>query len=339
MSEKNLSIKQIAELAGVSVATISRVINQKGGYTPETEQKVMSVIKENQYVPNQVAKGLRTSMTQVIGLIVPDIVNEFFAKMVLDIQMELFQYGYLTMVCNVNENEKLEHELVKALLAQNISGLILISGRTRKMQAAGIPTIYVDRRPGEDMDHENIVVVESDNLEGGYLATKELIECGCKNIGFITDVIGESSKIERYAGYCKAMMEAKLQINPALTLQVQNVTVEDAKEAVLHGLDKGMEADGMVCATDLLAIGAILAMQSRGYKVPEDIKITGFDDISIASLFQPTITTVHQYYDLMAKRVSKLMIDLIDGNVIEEEHQFVPVTLMKRESTGNGAAE
>lgn len=335
MDGKKLSIKQIAELAGVSVATISRVMNQKGGYTTETEQKVLSVIKEHHYIPNLVAKGLRTNMTRIIGLIVPDIVNEFFAKMVLDIQMELFQYGYLTMVCNVNESDKLEHQLVKALVAQNISGLILISGRTRKMTVKNLPTIYIDRRPNEEEIQDNMVIIESDNVSGGYLATKELIDCKCKKIGFITDYIGESSKITRYEGYCKAIMEAKLSINPSLTLKVETVSVEDAFNVVIKGMDMGLEVDGIVCSTDLLAIGAILALKSRGYRVPEDIKVTGFDDVSIASLFQPSITTIHQYSDKMAKLVSDLMVELIDGNVIEEKHRIVPVTLVKRESTRN----
>lgn len=335
MDEKKLSIKQIAELAGVSVATISRVMNQKGGYTQDTEKKVLSVIKENHYVPNQVAKGLRTNMTRIIGLIVPDIVNEFFAKMVLDIQMELFQCGYLTMVCNVNESDELEHQLVKALVAQNISGLILISGRTRNMTVNHLPTIYIDRRPNEEILQDNMVVVESDNVNGGYYATKELIDCGCKKIGFITDYLGESSKITRYEGYCKAIMEAKLSINPSLTLKVKIVSVEDAFNTVIKGLDSGLEFDGIVCSTDLLAIGAVLAMKSRDYRVPEDVKVTGFDDVSMASLFQPSITTIHQYSDQMAKLVSELMVDLIDGNVIEEKHRIVPVTLIRRDSTRN----
>lgn len=333
MEAKKLSIKQIAELSGVSVATISRVMNQKGGYTPETEQKVLSIIKENHYIPNLVAKGLRTNKTKIIGLIVPDIVNEFFARLVLDIQMELFKRGYLTMVCNVNESDELEHQLVKALIAQNISGLILISGRTRQITANNIPTIYIDRRPKEDVLLHNMVVIESDNVRGGYLAASELIECGCKKIGFITDLIGESSKSSRYEGYCRAIMEAKLSINPSLILKVKSVSVEDAYDAVSKGLEAGLEVDGIVCSTDMIAIGTILALTNKGYRVPEDIKITGFDDISATSLFRPSITTVHQYCDKMAKLASDLIVDLINGKTIEKKSRIVPVTLIKRDST------
>ncbi len=334
MGEKKISIKQIAKLAGVSVATISRVMNQKGGYTPDTEKKVLSVIKENQYIPNLVAKGLRTNNTRIIGLIVPDIVNEFFAKLVLYIQMELFQYGYLTMVCNVNESGNLERQLVKALVAQNISGLILISGRTRKMTVNSLPTIYIDRRPNEEELQDNLVIIESDNVSGGYLATKELINCGCKKIAFITDAIGESSKIARYEGYCRAIMESRLPLNPTLTLKVENVSIEDAFNVVVNGLDAKLEFDGIFCSTDMLGIGAILALKSRGFDVPKDIKITGFDDISMSSLFQPSITTIHQHSDKMAKLASDLIIDLINGIVIEEKHRMVPISLVQRNSTG-----
>lgn len=333
MNNENLSIKQIAEIAGVSVATISRVMNQKGGYTPETEKKVLSVIKENHYTPNLVAKGLRTNKTKVIGLIVPDIVNEFFAKLVLNIQMELFQRGYLTMVCNINESDKLERQLVKALVAQNISGLILISGRTRKMEVNNLPIVYIDRRPNEDELQNNTVIIESDNVSGGYLATKELIDCGCKKIAFITDTIGESSKIARYEGYCKAIIEAKLPLNATLIFKVETVSVDDAFNVISNGIDARLEFDGIVCSTDVLSIGAILAIKSRGLEVPKDVKVTGFDDISMACLFQPSITTIHQYSNKMAKLVSDLIIDLIDGVNIEVNHQVVPVSLVQRDST------
>lgn len=333
MSERKMSIKKIAELAGVSVATISRVMNQKGGYTSETEQKVWNTVQENHYIPNMVAKGLRTNKTKIIGLIVPDIANEFFAKLVLNIQMELFKYEYLTMVCNINESENLERQLVKALVGQNISGLILISGRTRKMTVNDLPTIYIDRRPNEEENQDNMVIIESDNISGGYLATKELIDCGCKKIGFITDVLGESSKITRYEGYCRAIMEAKLPLNPSLTFRVETVSLDDAYTAVTQAIKEKLDFDGLVCSTDILAIGAILAIKNKGFKVPEDIKITGFDDISISNLFQPSITTIHQYSDEMAKLVSTLMVDLINGKTIEDKHRIVPVSLIQREST------
>ncbi len=334
MNQK-LQIKQIAEMAGVSVATISRVINNKGGYSAETEKKVLKVIKDNNYFPNQVAKGLRTNNTNVIGLIVPDIVNEYFAKMVLSIQMELFKVGYLTVVCNVNENDKLEYELVNSLITQNVSGIILISGRAN-MKTNGIPTIYVDRHPIEDALENNFVIIESDNVHGGYLATCELISSGCKKIAFITDCIGESSKKSRYKGYKKALSENNIDINYQMLLQVKNVTIDDSYKEVTKAIDNNLDVDGIVCTTDIIAIGAILALKDRGKKVPEDIKITGFDNISMTKLFEPSITTVNQFHKNIAKEVSHLILELIAGKSIEEKHRIIPIELIKRKSSKKG---
>lgn len=330
---KNLSIKQVAQLAGVSVATISRVINQNGGYSVETERKVKQVIKEHNYVPNSVAKGLRTSKTPIVGIIVPDIANEYYAKIVLNLQIELFEYNYLTMVCNVNESNDLERKHIRALVAQNVSGIILISVTNDHTDTQNIPTVYLDRRPSKDPKRNSQVFVESDNCQGGYLATKELIDKGCRRIAFITDILGQSSKIDRYEGYCKAMTQAGLLIDPAMVMNVRTVSIDDAFKITTQNMEIGLKFDGIVCTTDLIAIGAILAVKAFGKKVPEDIMVTGFDDISITALFEPSVTTIHQHGHKMAKLAAKLMIDLINDKEIQNKHCIMPVDLIKRQST------
>lgn len=330
---KNISIKHIAKLAGVSVATVSRVMNQNGGYSLETEKKVQTIIKDNHYTPNLVAKGLRTNKTSIIGIIVPDIANEFFAKLVLDIQIALFDYDYLTMVCNVNESASLEQKHIRALAAQNVSGIILISGTANYLDLQNIPTVYIDRKPKDEEHQKNIVIVESDNRLGGYLATKELINSGCKKIAFITDMMSESSKIGRYEGYCKAMLEAGISIDPLLIMRVATVSIDDAFGVTTQCFRDGLEFDGIVCTTDMIAIGAILAVKATGRKVPEDIKVTGFDNVSVASIFSPSITTIHQHGDKMAGVVAQLMMSLIEKKTIENMHHVIPVHLIKRQST------
>jgi len=330
--KKNLSISEFAKLCNVSTATISRVMNHKGGYSKETEIRILDAIEKYNFTPNLVAKGLRTKKTPIIGVIVPDIVNTFYSKMVLELQMALFQAGYLTMVCNVNESEELEKQEVLALLAQNISGLILISGRTRKTDITGVPVIYIDRVPSEE-EKEEFIVIESDNLSGGYMVTQELINNGCKRIAFMTDKIGESTKTKRYEGYCKAILEAGLFLDPSMTLRVNSVVISEGERVVKKAIDEGIRVDGIVCATDNLAIGAILGAKERGLRVPEDIKVTGFDDVEIASLFTPALTTVHQYNDEMAKAAAEKMIALLSENTIEERHILIPVILVPRESS------
>jgi len=331
--KKNLSIKEIAELAGVSVATISRVMNGNGGYSAETEKKVLDVIEKHQYVPNLVAKGLRTSKTPIVGIIIPDIVNEFYSKLVLHLQMVLFEEGYLTTICNTNESIKLETQHVQALIAQNVSGLILVSGSSyiSRPEYAKVPTVYIDRRP-QKWDRD-IIYVESDNVQGGYMAAKELLDCGCQRIAFITDMLGQSSKTSRYEGYCKALAEAGIQVDPSFIMQVKNAKVEDAHSLVKGVLMQGMQFDGIMCTTDVIAIGAILAVKELGLLVPEDIKITGFDDVSATTIIEPNVTTVHQHVNRMTEVVARLLIELIEGKQPDEQSHCIPVTLVKREST------
>jgi len=331
--KKNLSIKEIAELAGVSVATISRVMNQNGGYSAQTEQKVLDVVEKYQYVPNLVAKGLRTNKTPIIGIIIPDIINEFYSRLVLQLQMLLFEAGYLTTICNTNESSELEYQHVQALIAQNVSGLILVSGSSYNSRPdfATVPTVYIDRRPQKWED--DIIYVESDNVQGGYEATKELIDCGCGRIAFVTDMLSESSKTSRYEGYCKALAEAGIPIDPSFIMRVENVKIKDAQALISKSLNQGMQFDGIMCATDIIAIGAIWAIQEAGLTVPDDIKVTGFDDVSAAVINDPTITTIRQHIDEMTKVVAELLIELLKGTSPKKQSCCIPVTLVKRAST------
>ena len=331
--KKKLSIKEIAEIAGVSVATISRVMNQNGGYSAETEQKVWEVVKAHDFVPNLMAKGLRTNKTPMVGIIIPDIVNEFYSKLVLQLQMILFEAGYLTTICNTNESSELEQQHVQALFAQNVSGLILISGSSYNERAeyARVPTVYIDRRP-QQWD-KGIIYVESDNVQGGYEATKELLDCGCKRIAFMTDMLCESSKTYRYEGYCKALAEAEIPVDPSFVMRVEQVKIEAAKEVVTAALKRKMKFDGIMCTTDMLAIGSIIAIREAGLQIPRDIKITGFDDVSATTIMNPTVTTVHQHSNQMTEAVAEILIGLMEGEMIEKQRYCIPITLLKREST------
>lgn len=126
--EKRISIKDIADMAGVSIATVSRVINQNGRYSKETEECVKKIMEEYDFHPNQLARGLRVSTVKVIGILIPDITNEFFANITLELQNLLMEYGYLTLICSNNENTRLENEQMDMLLGQRVSGIIYVGG-------------------------------------------------------------------------------------------------------------------------------------------------------------------------------------------------------------------
>ena len=229
----NLSIKDIARMAGVSIATVSRVINKNGKVAKETEKKILKVMEENNYVPNLFAKGIRTRKSTIIGIIVPDISNEFFSEIAQKVQMLFFEKGYASIICNTNEDYRIENQCLDMLQAQQVAGIIHIVSSTRKRKKAiPMPTVYIDREPMY-LEGEEVVVVESDNVEGGYQATTEMIENGCKNVICISPEHNVSTHKNRYLGYRKAMDEAGLKSKLIKTGKISQIDgYEKAKKYI-----------------------------------------------------------------------------------------------------------
>lgn len=333
MTKKGLSIKQISELSGVSTATVSRVINHNGRFSKETEERVLGVIEQCQYVPNMVARGLRRSASQIVGVIVPDITNEFFARIVLKIQIQLFEHNFSAVICNTNENEQLEISHLQFLKAQNVSGIIFISGNPSHVQPSGsLPTVFIDRRP-QDVRARDTIIIESDNVRGGYLAGRALAETGASHIATIMDSRMHTAGETRFAGWKQAMDEVGLPIDPALQMRVREVGFSAAYESVTALLREGRTFDALFCGTDWLAMGALAALHERGVHVPADVKVVGFDDVSIATFSSKPITTIHQDAERMGELAVELLLKRMEGEKIEEPHRVLAVQLVKRATT------
>ena len=330
---KGLSIKQISELSGVSTATVSRVINHNGRFSKETEERVLSVIEQYQYVPNMVARGLRRNASAIVGVIVPDITNEFFARIVLKIQMALFERNFSAVICNTNENEQLEISHLQFLRAQNVSGLIFISGNPSHTQPGeSLPTVFIDRRP-QDVRQKDTIIIESDNVRGGYLAGKALLDSGARRIATIMDSRMHTAGETRYHGFQTAMREGGAPVLPALQIRVPEVGFQAAYECIHRLMDAGERFDGLFCGTDWLAMGALAALHERGVHVPSDVKVVGFDDVSIATFSSKPITTIHQDADRMGEMAVELLFKRMDGEKIEDAHRVLDVRLIQRATT------
>lgn len=333
MTMKGLSIKQISELSGVSTATVSRVINHNGRFSKETEERVLRVIEQCQYVPNMVARGLRRSSSQIVGIIVPDITNEFFARIVLKIQMQLFERNFSAVICNTNENEQLEISHLQFLKAQNVSGLIFISGNPSHVQPSGsLPTVFIDRRP-QDVKTKDTIIIESDNVRGGYLAGRKLAASGARRIATIMDSRMHTAGETRFAGWKQAMDEAGVAIDPALQMRVAQVGFSAAYESVKALWKGGCTFDALFCGTDWLAMGALAALHERGVHVPADVKVVGFDDVSIATFSSKPITTIHQDAEHMGELAVELLLRRMEGEKIAEPHRVLDVRLIERATT------
>lgn len=328
--QEKISIKKISEIAGVSVATVSRVINGNGRFSAETEQRVLQIIKEYNYRPNMIAKGLRTNVSKSVGIIIPDITNEFFSSIVRELEMLLFQRGYTAFICNTDESEEIENKYYSALCSKGVDGLIYLSGKVSKDgHLSKVPTIFIDR--SIQMEQKNIVI-ESDNYQGGILATQELLSKGCRRIVLIRDERQISTIQDRYRGYRAALEAAGIELLDELILRVYPISYQAAKDGLKTWIREGRHFDGIFATTDWMALGAIDALREAGFQIPNQVKVVGFDNISISRFSALPITTISQDFRKMAEEAVELLIRMMSGESPEIRTYHTPVTLVRRES-------
>ncbi len=294
----------------------------------------MSIIKQHDYVPNLIAKGLRTNQIQTIGIIVPDITNEFFSRLTLSTQNALFQASYSAFICNTNEKRSTEKRHLDLMRAQNISGIIFICSESVYGNVYDdIPKVYVDRVPLNILNTESYYFVESDNYEGGYMATTELLDNDCKKIIFLFEKRDISPKVSRYKGAVDALKARGIEATDDMFVYAENITYFDAYDIVNRLIDDKVEFDGLFCYTDILAMGAINALNNRGIKVPEEVKIVGFDDISLAKFNTPGITTIHQPAEEMGETAAQIMLKILKKEPIAQKRFVLPVEMVRRGTT------
>ena len=332
MNNKRLLIKDIAAMSGVSIATVSRVINGTGHCSSATTERVMAIVNATGFKPNLVARGLRVNQMNIIGVIVPDITNEFFARLVNEIQKELFLSSYQVFICNTNEDIITEGHYFEALKSQNVAGIISAGAGYAENISSIIPTAFIDRSPSfNQTSHNNYFMVESDNTLGGRLATERLIKRGCKKIIMFTDSRRPSSQQDRINGYIEAHGTEGIPLKTSNIINLDEINYTSAYKKTIELLDEGMEFDGIFASTDWLAMGAYAALTNRGIRVPEDVKLVGFDDISAAQYNAKPITTIRQDMSAISKAAVSELLNRISGTEPNVNKKVtIPVTLIVR---------
>ncbi|ONI39794.1 hypothetical protein AN639_10550 [Candidatus Epulonipiscium fishelsonii] len=323
---KNYSIKEIAKLANVSSATVSRVINNSSYVEEEKRQRVIKVIQETNYIPNKVARSLFKHSSQIIGYIVPSITNPFFNELGRYIEQIAYQSNYHIILCNSNNNYEAELEYIRNLQAMNVDGLILTTTNTNLKYKTTMPVISIDR--GFDYEN-NLVSIRSDHYTSGYLAAEHLYETGCKNMVFLGPFNTISTAKLRLQGYQAFCIENQLE---ARSLEC-GYEFEDGLKAMEILLKKYKNCDGIVCANDIVAIACYKILYNNNLKVPYDIKLIGYDNILSSEQVTPSLTTIEQPIEEIAKNAMKYMIDIIEKKEIVQKNIVLPVKLIKRETT------
>ena len=308
-----ITIKDIARQAGVSVATVSYVVNKSRWVSPELTERVLKAIEQQGYSPNAVARSLRQKRTKTIGLIVPDSSNPFFAEIAKGVEDAGFEAGYSVILCN--SNASLDRELVYLDLLQSkrVEGIIFIAttaqvNQIRPIVNSGIPVVIFYRDiPGLEVDTFRI-----DNLKAGYLATRHLIELGHRKIACIQPASPVTPSSERVEGYKQALSEAGLSWNDQLMPRGDN-RVSGGKAAAQKLADSGLSFSAIFSANDAMAIGAMRTLRDLGYQIPLNVSIVGVDDIILASYTEPPLTTVAQPKYEAGCQAIEFLIDRIEG--------------------------
>lgn len=333
MTDRRVSIKDIAREAGVSIATVSRVINGKGRYSSETEEKVWKVIKDLDYVQNTMAKTLKTNQSNLVGIIVPDITNEFFSRIIQAMQEALLDRGYAAFICNTNEDKAVEQVQLNMLQSMNVGGIIYVSGLLPLPDSLNsVPSVCIDRKPMSDSQRK-MSLVESDNLAGARYAMDHLAEKNCRYIACLSPMGEYSTHNIRYNAFRARAEELNIPFDEDMHILAPHVSYQDSFESVTKFLERTEKIDGIFATTDWLAIGAIDALKAKKLRVPEDVKVIGFDDISVASFRDVPLSTIRQYPDQLAQASVEILLEQIDNGRQSTEHRVIPVELVERQTT------
>lgn len=329
--------QDVAKKAGVSVATVSRVLNGSPHVSQRVRHKVLSAVKELNYQPNRTAQRLRGARSRVIGLIISDIQNPFFTSVVRGIEDIAYQHGYSLVLCNSDEDSEKEKLYVNVMRSEEVAGVILASASEADPQGGdllqyNIPVVAIDRQI-DDRQIDSVLVA---NIEGARQAVAHLIELGHRSIGFVGLPLTHTPGKKRYEGYQHALREHDLLMSPDF-VRIADAKQQGGYESTRDLLAKQPCVTALFVANNLMTLGALDAIRERGLKIPDNISIIGFDDMPWARLLQPALTVVAQpTYELGQKAAELLLERMVQPDKPVTRIELKP-TLIVRESTSRPA--
>lgn len=323
------TLKDVAKETGLTVSTVSRVLNNRGYISEETRKKVYEAMKKLNYQPNEVARSLSKQTTNTIGVIVPHIRHPYFAELISNLESQAYRHKHKILLFNSQEKNEKESEYLEMCSSNRVAGIILCSGTVEIQQLTGlnVPLITIERYL-----ENGTAGVQCDNRQGGRLAAKHLIEKNCRHLIHISGVHETVMPADdRSAGFQEICEEQGIPYNIVATsaFQYNHLEYHEILEQVLR---EHPETDGIFASSDLIAAQLLQVCHKLGIPVPEQMKIVGFDDVNIASLTTPPITTIHQPVKEMAREAVELLIRAGNGEVVPSR-TMLPVALVVRETT------
>jgi LacI family transcriptional regulator len=335
-----VTIRDVAKLADVSPITVSRVMNNARGVNPTTRERVQKAIKALDYVPNTLAKSLRSKKTHTIALVVSDITNPFWTTIARGVEDSAAQAGLHVVLCNTDENPDREANYINILLQQRVDGIIIAPTtndrrRLYALKRQKVPCVVIDRKvPGFKAD-----TVLSNNQGGAYQLTRHLLGLGHRRIAMITGPTFVSTTEDRVEGYRQALRERGIHEEQHL-VKASDFKQEGGYQSVKALLATEPRPTAIFAANNFMAIGALSALREAGLRVPQDMALVCFDDIPQASLIYPFLTVSAQCAYDMGAMSAQLLIERVNGSKRRKVREIeLETKLIVRESCGQGLSE
>jgi LacI family transcriptional regulator len=320
------TIKDVAKKAGVSVATVSRTINDKGYVHEDTRKLIDEAIRELNYKPNEVARSLFNKKSRLIGLILPDIRNPFFPELARGVEDEMQEHGFRLIIGNADEQLDKEIDYIETFKLNNVIGLISASTNAvlSQYKSLSFPLVLLDRTSEE---HPS---VHADGYEGGRIAARELVNRGSSRITLLKGPVEFQTARDRFKGAVDELYSANVEFDVMTTA---SFAFQEAEYWAKELFEKYPDTDGVIASNDVVAAAIIHEAHMVGKKIPEELQIIGFDDIPFSQFLYPALSTIRQPAYDMGREAAKLLIKQINGEKLESKRIQLPVQFIERQTT------
>ncbi|MDR7071834.1 LacI family DNA-binding transcriptional regulator [Fictibacillus barbaricus] len=329
----NPTIKDVAKYANVSIATVSRIVNGLPGYTEDTKKKVQEAIEALGYQPNAIARGLINKRTQTIGVLFPEVSGMLSSEVLEGVENAAHDGGFSVIVCNTTSSGKRTVKYLRLLQEKRVDGIIFASENVKEeyykiFQEMQVPVVLVSTA-----SQFNLPFVRVDDYEGAFRATEYLIQKGHKQIGMIGGSFEDPiAGVPRMKGFQDALEKHGLDFTDQQMTSNEGYRFQNGKESLPLLLDKLPLMTAVFAASDEMAIGAMAAAHQLGIRVPEELSIIGYDNLKIAEMCYPALTTVSQPLKEMGQSAGEILVKLIKGKEKEAESRYMPFTIVERQS-------
>lgn len=328
-----ITIKDVAKTAGVSTATVSRVLHNDSSVKQATHDFVMKTIEELNYKPNILARQMRTQKTKSVIVIVPDISNTFFSEILFGIEKYANEYDYQILIADMHDQPNIEKYYFQAVQQHTVDGIISLSASVAKNLMEQVAWKYPIVVACQYLENYNIPNVTIDNVSAASSITEHLINLGHTQILHIAGPATSLLYRDRLNGYISALAKRNIPIDLEMVLY-GDASIQSGYDQMKHFLESGRTFTAVFVSGDNMAMGAIKALKEAGLCVPQDCAVVGFDDIELASFLEPPLTTVRQPKRLIGETAFKKLLKLMNKQTLKQVHDVLDYEIIIRDSCG-----